>query len=88
MDGLQTLSQPAEVIDGQHGPAMGRFALKTKRIESFVHWPQAMTQRPEELAEAGFYYRGTYFLFLSKCMQLYNANLEHMHVYLKCILCH
>lgn len=34
------------------------FALESHRLASYKDWPISMKQRPEELAEAGFYYTG------------------------------
>lgn len=40
------------------GPAHPRYASETARLRSFKDWPRSMRQKPEELAEAGFFYTG------------------------------
>lgn len=39
-------------------PAYPEFASLPARIESFKDWPRGLKQKPEELANAGFYYIG------------------------------
>lgn len=38
--------------------AAGRLSQLEARLATFREWPSALQQRPEELAEAGFYYTG------------------------------
>lgn len=33
-----------------------RFSVEAARVRSFLDWPKAMKQRPEELSDAGFFY--------------------------------
>nr|XP_021195650.2 baculoviral IAP repeat-containing protein 3 isoform X2 [Helicoverpa armigera]XP_021195651.2 baculoviral IAP repeat-containing protein 3 isoform X2 [Helicoverpa armigera] len=40
------------------GPVHPRFASEAARLRSFKDWPRCMRQKPEELAEAGFFYTG------------------------------
>ena len=40
------------------GPVHPRYASETARLRSFKDWPRCMKQKPEELAEAGFFYTG------------------------------
>lgn len=40
------------------GPVHPRYASETARLRSFRDWPRCMKQKPEELAEAGFFYTG------------------------------
>ncbi|KAJ8716649.1 hypothetical protein PYW07_003276 [Mythimna separata] len=40
------------------GPVHPRYASETARLRSFQDWPRCMKQKPEELAEAGFFYTG------------------------------
>ncbi|XP_052218262.1 E3 ubiquitin-protein ligase XIAP-like [Dreissena polymorpha] len=35
-----------------------RFRTLESRLETFTHWPQHLSQRPKELADAGMYYTG------------------------------
>ncbi|XP_063377499.1 death-associated inhibitor of apoptosis 1-like [Cydia fagiglandana] len=35
-----------------------RYNTKAARLRTFKDWPKSMKQKPEELAEAGFYYTG------------------------------
>lgn len=39
-------------------PRSPQYARLPVRIASFTKWPQDITQTPEELAEAGFFYTG------------------------------
>lgn len=34
------------------------YAIYESRLKTFEHWPKALKQRPEQLAEAGFFYGG------------------------------
>ena len=36
----------------------GRLSQLEARLATFTEWPSGLQQRPEELAEAGFYYTG------------------------------
>ncbi|AGR57007.1 IAP-3 [Choristoneura occidentalis alphabaculovirus] len=40
------------------GPAHPRFASEASRFRTFKNWPRSMKQKPEKMAEAGFYYTG------------------------------
>ncbi|XP_050348430.1 baculoviral IAP repeat-containing protein 3 isoform X1 [Nymphalis io] len=40
------------------GPVHPRYASETARLRSFSDWPRSMRQKPEDLAEAGFFYTG------------------------------
>lgn len=40
------------------GPVHPRYASEAARLRSFSDWPRSMKQKPEELAEAGFFYTG------------------------------
>ncbi|CAH0720023.1 unnamed protein product, partial [Brenthis ino] len=40
------------------GPVHSRYASEAARLRSFSDWPRSMKQKPEELAEAGFFYTG------------------------------
>uniref|UniRef100_A0A1L8EIW0 Putative death-associated inhibitor of apoptosis 1 n=2 Tax=Haematobia irritans TaxID=7368 RepID=A0A1L8EIW0_HAEIR len=39
-------------------PEVPEYAIETARLRSFAEWPRNMKQRPEQLAEAGFFYTG------------------------------
>lgn len=39
-------------------PEYPKFAMLSDRIKSFSDWPKCMSQRPEKLSEAGFFYSG------------------------------
>ncbi|XP_061388060.1 death-associated inhibitor of apoptosis 1 [Musca vetustissima] len=43
---------------GTFFPEVPEYAIETARIRSFAEWPRNMKQRPEQLAEAGFFYTG------------------------------
>ncbi|CAK1585402.1 unnamed protein product [Parnassius mnemosyne] len=40
------------------GPVHPRYASEAARLRTFKDWPRCMRQKPEELAEAGFFYTG------------------------------
>lgn len=40
------------------GPVHPQYASQPARMRSFRDWPRSMRQKPEELAEAGFFYTG------------------------------
>ncbi|KAI8421763.1 hypothetical protein MSG28_009727 [Choristoneura fumiferana] len=40
------------------GPVHPKYASESARLRTFKDWPKSMRQKPEELAEAGFYYTG------------------------------
>ncbi|AJD09274.1 inhibitor of apoptosis protein 3 [Condylorrhiza vestigialis mutiple nucleopolyhedrovirus] len=40
------------------GPVHPKYGTKSARLETFVDWPLSLKQKPEQLAEAGFYYTG------------------------------
>lgn len=40
------------------GPVHPRYASVSARLRSFKDWPRSMRQKPEDLAEAGFFYTG------------------------------
>jgi len=41
-----------------HGPRHSSFVTEQARLKSFSFWPPSLTQKPQELAEAGFFYTG------------------------------
>lgn len=49
MDNLGSIAETAEFRE---------YALESKRLESFTHWPKALKQKPDQLADAGFFYTG------------------------------
>jgi hypothetical protein len=42
-------------------PVHMEMATLDARLQSFANWPQDKTQKPSDLAEAGFFYTGTFF---------------------------
>lgn len=40
------------------GPVHARYASEASRIKSFDEWPRSIRQKPDKLAEAGFFYTG------------------------------
>ena len=45
-------------------PRSPQYKLKSVRMSSFSKWPSDITQTPEELAEAGFFYTGKVYLIV------------------------
>ena len=42
------------------GPKHGHMTHEETRLLTFQDWPQAMPQKPQDLAEAGFFYLGLF----------------------------
>ncbi|XP_076115130.1 putative inhibitor of apoptosis [Mytilus galloprovincialis] len=40
-------------------PKYQKYAIRSVRLDSFNHWPQHLTQSPEEMVTAGFFFTGT-----------------------------
>ncbi|CAG2249784.1 BIRC7_8 [Mytilus edulis] len=40
-------------------PKYPKYAIRSVRLDSFNHWPQHLTQSPEEMVTAGFFFTGT-----------------------------
>lgn len=63
---LQLNSAPANMqarangtsAGGNYFPEYPEYAIETARLRSFQEWPRNLKQRPEQLAEAGFFYCG------------------------------
>ncbi|EDV96091.1 death-associated inhibitor of apoptosis 1 [Drosophila grimshawi] len=57
---LQPCSRPQAGASsgGSFYPASPEYAIETARLRSFADWPLNMKQKPQQLAEAGFYYTG------------------------------
>lgn len=63
---LQLNSAPANMqprangtsAGGNYFPEYPEYAIETARLRSFQDWPLHLKQRPEQLAEAGFFYCG------------------------------
>ncbi|XP_026734129.1 baculoviral IAP repeat-containing protein 3 isoform X2 [Trichoplusia ni] len=49
---------PTSTPSRMPGPVHPRYASEAARLRSFKDWPRCMRQKPEELAEAGFFYTG------------------------------
>lgn len=62
------------------GPKRKEYLTYEVRLKSFKHWPEKVTQTPEELAEAGFYYCGRKLLnsfFICKlCLICYTGPID------------
>lgn len=43
---------------GNYYPEYAEYAIETARLRSFEDWPRNMKQKPQQLAEAGFFYTG------------------------------
>lgn len=49
---------PSDTSQRMNGPVHPRYASEAARLRSFQDWPRCMRQKPEDLAEAGFFYTG------------------------------
>ncbi|KAL3882079.1 hypothetical protein ACJMK2_028452 [Sinanodonta woodiana] len=56
-DNLPTVSAHVDSVL-EPPPKYPQYAVKNMRINSFQGWPAELQQRPEEMAECGFYYAG------------------------------
>lgn len=45
-------------IQSHHGPRNPVYATVESRLRTFDNWPTDVTQKPDDLAAAGFYYTG------------------------------
>ncbi|KAK3593115.1 hypothetical protein CHS0354_018242 [Potamilus streckersoni] len=67
LDDQQTISAHSDSLEEQ--PAKyPQYAVKNTRINSFQGWPAELRQRPEEMAECGFYYAG-----FSDCVRCFHC---------------
>lgn len=48
----------ANTNGGNYYPEYPEYAIETARLRSFEDWPRNMKQKPQQLAEAGFFYTG------------------------------
>ncbi|KAL3882527.1 hypothetical protein ACJMK2_028863 [Sinanodonta woodiana] len=79
-------SEGQNVMDNQHTsiannnyvketePKYPRYAEKSERINSFKGWPADLHQRPEEMAECGFYFAG-----FSDCVRCFHCGVGLRH---------
>ena len=44
------------------GPKVKRYITVESRVKSFNRWPERVVQKPEEMAEAGFFYCGKFII--------------------------
>lgn len=57
--GARAPPPPASAPVRMPGPVHARYASEASRLKTFKeNWPRSMRQKPEELAEAGFFYTG------------------------------
>jgi len=55
--GQPVASRPG-YINLEGGPAEPQYVTEHSRLQTFSSWPPGLSQRPEEMAQAGFYYVG------------------------------
>lgn len=55
---LQSRANGGASTGGNYFPEYPEYAIETARLRSFDDWPRNLKQRPEQLAEAGFFYCG------------------------------
>lgn len=53
---IETLESMATDTQSLQPPEFPEFAIETIRLRSFEDWPTMMRQRPEQMADAGFFY--------------------------------
>jgi len=58
-------------IQRHKAPQRPEYATYEKRLQTFKEWPKNLKQTPEMLAEAGFYYGGQNYIYLSKLLDLF-----------------
>lgn len=61
-----TMVTNQDVLQQQYGisqskPKHPQYAIKSLRVSTYRNFPPGIIQRPEDLAQAGFFYSGTYF---------------------------
>ncbi|VDI46012.1 Hypothetical predicted protein [Mytilus galloprovincialis] len=47
-------------------PKYPKYAIRSVRLDSFNHWPQHLTQSPEEMVTAGFFFTVKFYLLWTK----------------------
>ncbi|XP_062128953.1 death-associated inhibitor of apoptosis 1 [Drosophila sulfurigaster albostrigata] len=55
---VEPCSQRMATHNGNYYPEYPEYAIETARLRSFEDWPRNMKQKPQQLAEAGFFYTG------------------------------
>ncbi|KAK3593111.1 hypothetical protein CHS0354_018236 [Potamilus streckersoni] len=73
LDNLQTVSTDTYSME-EPPPKYPQYAVKNMRINSFQGWPAELQQRPEEMAECGFYYAG-----FSDCVRCFHCGVGLRH---------
>ncbi|XP_030372330.1 death-associated inhibitor of apoptosis 1 [Scaptodrosophila lebanonensis] len=56
--GGPVLMPPLPLPRGNYFPEYPEYAIEAARLRSFAEWPRNMKQKPQQLAEAGFFYTG------------------------------
>ncbi|KAK3591095.1 hypothetical protein CHS0354_035906 [Potamilus streckersoni] len=73
LENRQTLTANTESV-GEPPPKYPQYAVSSTRINSFQNWPEESRQRPEEMAECGFYYAG-----FSDCVRCFYCGVGLRH---------
>ncbi|KAK3577780.1 hypothetical protein CHS0354_010981 [Potamilus streckersoni] len=73
LDNLQTVSTDTYSME-EPPPKYPQYAVKNMRINSFHGWPAELQQKPEEMAECGFYYAG-----FSDCVRCFHCGVGLRH---------
>ncbi|KAK3593109.1 hypothetical protein CHS0354_018234 [Potamilus streckersoni] len=72
-DSLQSVSAHSCFMEEQP-PKYPQYAVKNMRINSFQGWPAEHQQKPEEMAECGFYFAG-----FSDCVRCFHCGIGLRH---------
>ncbi|KAL3882067.1 hypothetical protein ACJMK2_028442 [Sinanodonta woodiana] len=72
-DNLPTVSAHVDSVL-EPPPKYPQYAVKNMRINSFQGWPTELRQRPEEMAECGFYYAG-----FNDCVRCFHCGVGLRH---------
>lgn len=56
--GLRAPTTPTSSAIHMPGPVHPKYASQAARLRTFKDWPRSMRQKPEDLADAGFFYTG------------------------------
>ncbi|KAL3882073.1 hypothetical protein ACJMK2_028446 [Sinanodonta woodiana] len=72
-DNLPTVSANVDSVL-ESPPKYPQYAVQNMRINSFQRWPAELQQRPEEMAECGFYYAG-----FNDCVRCFHCGVGLRH---------
>ena len=73
----EAYQHPSNIIP-HNPPKFSSFSIEDNRLKTFNEksWPVGLTQKPEQLAKAGFYYTGKYYIDIHTHICIYIENTD------------